>query len=172
MFFTIKKIYLLFFITSITIYSKDYLKNILSVECINQENMPYHPQTSYIYAHNKFCKVINFYFHKKIKIQDTKKILELTFLILYNDENEVEIIPQNKKLKNEFQWHIILNNNIAPISIIKKEKDLEDSLLFGKNHIPYGEVYIISFDITNLENFQPLCGTFFQPNRKVTFNLK
>lgn len=148
--------------------STDYLKEVLSIECVGQTSLPYYQSKNYIKAHNKFCHVVNFYFHSEIEYKDTKKLLCVKFLLLYNDDHEVEIVLSDRVLKNENQWHIKLGD-LMPTTISKKDKDLHDEILFGKNHLPFGEVYEVTFDITDQEDIADI--SLFQYHRAINFCL-
>jgi hypothetical protein len=149
--------------------STDYFKKVLSIECVGQTSLPCYKTKNYIKAHNKFCQVVNFYFHSEIEYKDTKKLLYVKFLLLYNDDHEVEILPSDKVLKNENQWHIKLGD-LTPTTISKKDKDLHDEILFGKQHLPFGEIYEVTFDLTDQEDDIPNIS-LYQYHRTINFCL-
>lgn len=165
-----KKVFILFIFSFFSLLdSTDYVKDILSINCVGQTSVPYYQTKNYIKAHNKFCHVVNFYFHPEIEYQDTKKLLYIKFLLLYNDDQEVEITSSDKTLKNENQWHIKLGD-LNPITIKKKEKNLRDEILFGKNHLPFGEIYEVTFDLTD-EKEDITEVSLYQYHRTVNFCL-
>jgi hypothetical protein len=162
-FFSIKKkYYFLFFLLSYFPIFSTYSERLLSTSFYS-ENQKTHTKNVYnVYGHHKFCKRINFYYQAEIKKIDNKQKLILNLLLMDHEEHEQEIIPNNETLLNQLQWHchLIYNeDNILAETIIKKEKNQNDIILFGKNHISFGTLYTISF---NLEDCQ---------ERELVFNI-
>lgn len=134
-----------------------YIETILSTSLYSEDQKRICPQKKVcsIYCHHKFSKRINFYYSTEIKtINKTKKLI-LSLLLSHLDEHEQEIINHDEILLNKLQWHcnIIHNENIIyPTSIIKKEVDQHDIILFGVNHILFGTLYTIIFDLEDYNN--------------------
>lgn len=155
-------------------YSNDYLNKTLSIECINQEDIPFKSQKKYIYAHKKFTKVVNFFYHTNIEDlkESTTYKISITFLMCYFDDTEVELLPNSKLLEDEYQWHLAINNTMIN-SISMKKKTLQDALIFGKKHLRYGTLYTAETTIAKSDIDTCLIPiSLIQLDRKVNFNIK
>jgi hypothetical protein len=148
-----------------------YSERLLSISFYSENKNKKCPKKVYsVYGHDKFCKKINFYYTAEIKKIDNNNKLILYLLLIDHEENEQEIIGEQEILLNTLQWHCNLTSkekNIPAKSITKKEKDQNDIILFGKNHILFGSLYTITFELENYNN-QDLIFNIWQYDKKYT----
>lgn len=118
-------------------------------------------EVSYFFAHNKFCKVLNFKLAKKKK----DKTLEIKIL-LFDDGTLKE---KNETLKSSKEFYVLLKNNLNqkyfPIEIEQIKPTLEDELLFGKEYINFGNLFKINFQDNNNSNNYYL--ELYQPDKLI-----
>lgn len=165
----IKKIYYSFFLFLLIPTSTSYSERLLSSSFYSENKNKRCPKNVYsVYGHDKFCKRIHFYYTAEIKKINNHDMLILYLLLIDNEEHEQEIIDEQEILLNRLQWHCNLTykgKNISANTIIKKEKDQNDIILFGKHHIPFGTLYTITFNLENYNN-QDLVFNITQYDRK------
>jgi hypothetical protein len=151
----IKKIYCLFFLLRFIPLSPSYSELLLSTSLYSEQATQCPKKTYHVYGHHKFCKKISFYYSTEIKKINNNDTLILYLLLIDHEDNEQEIIPENETLLNRLQWHCSLTYNTKKITaktIFKKEKNQNDIILFGKNHIPFGTLYEITFNLDDYKN--------------------
>lgn len=137
--------FLLLFFTFFSIYSSlEDLCNI-KIEAINYTCLGL--DSLYYYVHNKFCKIMNF------KINTKKENDQLTVKILFFDDGYKDFLLKDKseELHNSNEYYIRIKNekNIfyQPYSIKKIVPTLKDEIIFGKEYIPFGNLFEIVFNI-------------------------
>ena len=154
-------------------YHVDYMNKALSIDCIGQEEIDLKYKKSYIYAHKKFSKIVNFFYHFNISESENSDSFDLSiiFLMCYFDDTESELVSSEKKLENSYQWHLFINNEKVN-NIDTKKKKLEDELIFGKKNLRYGELYCVKKNISkNSINESCIPVSLVQMNRRVDFKI-
>lgn len=152
-FFSISKIHFILYFLNINSQGSK-IEELIRVNLYSEEQKKnnYKNQIHYAYCHNKFCKKISFYY--TIFINEKNKQLNFLILLINNDDEEQEILDNTKELKTLFQWHCHINTipkKLFPKTIKKKTINQNDIILFGKNHIGFGNLYEIIFDIKDIE---------------------
>ena len=148
---------LLFFIQNIPIIEKiSEIKFIGTIITKQKEN------ASYFYAHNKFCKVLNFKLAKKIK----DNLLEIKILLFDQGNKDFILKQKNETLESSKEFYVWLRDNLNqkhfPINLEQIEPTLEDELLFGKEYIKFGNLFKINFQEKN--NGNNYCLELYQPD--------
>lgn len=151
---------LFFFIHNISIIEKiSEIKFITTIMTQQKE------KATYFFAHNKFCKVLNFKLAKKKK--DT--LLEIKILLFDDGNKDFTLKQKNETLNSSKEFYILLKNNLNqkyfPIEIEQIEPTLEDELLFGKEYIKFGNLFKINFQDNNNSNNYYL--ELYQPDKLI-----
>ncbi len=151
---------LLFFIYNIPIIEK-----ISEVKFIPTLMTKEKQEVIYFFAHNKFCKVLNFKAAKKKK----DNVLEIKILLFDDGNKDFTLKQKNETLKSSKEFYVLLKNNLNqkyfPIEIKQIEPTLEDELLFGKEYIKFGNLFKINFQDNNNSNNYYL--ELYQPDKLI-----
>lgn len=155
-------------------YHIDYINRALKIDCIGQQEIDLKYKKSYIYAHKKFSKVVNFFYHFDISEAENHDSFDLSiiFLMCYFDDYDSELISSKENLENSYQWYLSINNEKID-NIDTKKKNLEDELIFGKKNLRYGKLYCVKKNISK----SSICGSsipisLVQMHRKVDFEIR
>ena len=103
--------------------------------------------TQSFYIHNKFCRIVNGMFYATTIDTENKKNYVYTIL-LFNDGSE-EVSIKNDSLENMYQWNIALIKDgmiIRPKSIVLKDPNQKDMIIFGKRKVTFGTLYTVIFE--------------------------